>query len=341
MMQLENGTLQHCSGPAAPSQVSSFDLLGSHCSSMYGTRYAPHTQLSPASTSSCGSDGYAAQVTMETARATLDYNPYTGSYRHPVYKNLWFPHSPPTADAVSNGFQPQPNQAYPPWPHHQPTYMSTFGAMNMLKPGVAEFSSRGRRCIKCQCPNCAAEDNGIKQPAGKKIHNCHYPGCGKEYGKTSHLQAHLRWHTGERPFPCHWILCGKRFTRSDELQRHLRTHTGEKRFACSVCGKRFMRSDHLAKHAKTHSKKNEEVAKPNASDNSCNNANNPTQPVQQVPSRDVPAQVTSNYSVQMSNSGLGVANVSQNLNYTPTMVPGITQYYSLPPSQSYPMEYGY
>lgn len=60
----------------------------------------------------------------------------------------------------------------------------------------------------------------------KKQHICHIAGCGKVYGKTSHLRAHLRWHSGERPFVCSWMLCGKRFTRSDELQRHRRTHTG-------------------------------------------------------------------------------------------------------------------
>ncbi|XP_057211313.1 transcription factor Sp4 [Triplophysa rosa] len=67
--------------------------------------------------------------------------------------------------------------------------------------------SKRLRRVACSCPNCRdGEGRNNSDPSKKKQHVCHMEGCGKVYGKTSHLRAHLRWHTGERPFVCNWIF---------------------------------------------------------------------------------------------------------------------------------------
>jgi len=93
---------------------------------------------------------------------------------------------------------------------------------------------------------------GTTSKSKQNTYSCTFPGCFKKYTKASHLTAHIRNHTGEKPFVCTTTGCSRKFARSDELTRHERKHTGERPFSCNFenCPKTFIRSDHLREHLK-------------------------------------------------------------------------------------------
>ncbi|XP_035898544.1 sex-determining transformer protein 1-like [Anopheles stephensi] len=116
---------------------------------------------------------------------------------------------------------------------------------NTSSSGSAEKSENKRGRPRSEALTTLMVEGSISPSAIK----CRF--CNRVFPREKSLQAHLRTHTGERPYPCDYPGCTRAFTQSGQLKTHQRLHTGERPFICSVahCEMRFT---HANRHCPDH-----------------------------------------------------------------------------------------
>lgn len=90
----------------------------------------------------------------------------------------------------------------------------------------------------------------IQTPKGiREVYTCPFPTCNRISSEHSNMKAHMRLHTGERPYVCRVASCRKSFRWKSSLTYHERAlHSNSRPYQCISCRKSFVEKRKLRLH---------------------------------------------------------------------------------------------
>lgn len=92
--------------------------------------------------------------------------------------------------------------------------------------------------------------SAIQTPKGvREVYTCPFPTCNRVSSEHSNMKAHMRLHTGERPYICRVASCRKSFRWKSSLTYHERAlHSNSRPYQCLPCRKSFVEKRKLRLH---------------------------------------------------------------------------------------------
>ncbi|KAH8724718.1 hypothetical protein GQ44DRAFT_617394 [Phaeosphaeriaceae sp. PMI808] len=120
----------------------------------------------------------------------------------------------------------------------------------LMKAIQAKQSTPAQQQQQQQEPPKSTEPQISTKP--RKRYHCNMPECNKSFYQKTHLEIHIRAHTGAKPFECKAPGCGQRFSQLGNLKTHERRHTGERPYSCDICHKTFAQRGNVRAHKIVH-----------------------------------------------------------------------------------------